>query len=295
MKVHELVIVASLVVIVQQCILRDLLLDGLLLGLLGAEGAVANPSFLISKRFRLAVKFGIQSVNPWRWSKNTPDHWRTVRLLSLMFFCCMIAGLAGPASAVPMIPRVGWFFRHTGWCSPVPRSTIPTIMIGTAPGLLNFDAFVESNLFALPNSIVGTGFQYWQDMLVYELRNEETTTQDKARDQFHDSYGQVYVNTSGSHERPLDGDWTGATRITTTTRNNIDLYHGFPTEISLPVCSKAARATNLSIPRTALMHPLPAVLLRNCPVRRISLPLGTRPIRIGAIGVSIKTTWGIYR
>lgn len=44
----------------------------------------------------------------------------------------------------------------------------------------------------------------------------------------------MYVNTPGSHERPLDGDWTGGTRIRTTTRNNFDLYYGFPTEISLP-------------------------------------------------------------
>lgn len=233
-KVHELLIVASLVAIVEQCILRDLLGDGLLLGLLGAEGALANPSFLISKRFRLAAKFGIQSFKRCRSSKDNQDHRRTLWLVSLMIFCCVIAGLAGPASAVLMIPRVNWFFRQSAQCSAVLRSTIPTIMIGTAPGLLNYDAFMESNPFAFPNNIVGTGFQYWQDMSMYEFRFTDTSTQDMARHQFHDSYGQLYLNTSGSFQRPLDGNWTGGTRITTTTRNNFDLYYGYPTDISLP-------------------------------------------------------------
>lgn len=107
--VVKLAIVASLVAIAKPCLLRDLLGQGLLLGLLGAEGALANSSFLISSRFRLALKFGIRSLHPRNASANDPDNLRTLWLVVLIFFSCVIAVLVGPSSAVLMIPRVGWF------------------------------------------------------------------------------------------------------------------------------------------------------------------------------------------
>lgn len=112
-KIHELFIVASLVAIAEQCLLRDILGDGLLLGLFGAEAAFANPSFLISTRFRLALKFSVRSI----YSKKSLDgdyhNLQMLRLVVLIICCCLIAGLAGPASAVLMIPPVWVGFSTT--------------------------------------------------------------------------------------------------------------------------------------------------------------------------------------
>lgn len=48
-KLHELLIVASIFSIAQQWILRDLMGRGTLPGLLGAESAMSAPSFIISE------------------------------------------------------------------------------------------------------------------------------------------------------------------------------------------------------------------------------------------------------
>lgn len=232
-KAHELAIVASLFAIAHQFIMRDLLRDGILLGLLGAEGSLANPSFLISRRFRLAVQYAFRRTDSPRSSKNNPGQLRTLQLVILITCCCVIAAFAGPASAVLMIPRIDWFFYSTDRFEAVPRSTIPTIMIGTSPGILDTDMFSESNVFALPDLIVGSTYRYWKDVSACELRSSRVTLAEKSLHQFHDYYGQVYVNTTGSFKRPLNGPWTGGTRTTTASRNNFDLHYGDSTYLPL--------------------------------------------------------------
>lgn len=226
-KAHELAIVASIVTIAQQCILRDLLTSGLLLGLLGAETALTSPSFLISTRFRLALRFGSRSL------LTDPARRRTLRLVALLFGCCVIAAPASLASAVLMIQRVDWFHYRTVTYSPAAQATLPTMMIGTSPGFLDGDEFSESSVFAFPDVIVGSGIRYWKDISGYELRSPRVSLAQKSLHRFHDYYGQVGVNTTGSYERPLDGVWTGGTRITTTTRNNDELYDGNWADIPL--------------------------------------------------------------
>ncbi|KAL0635159.1 hypothetical protein Q9L58_005884 [Maublancomyces gigas] len=226
-KLHELVIVASLVGIAEQCILRDLLGDGLLLGILGAEGALANPSFLVTTRFRLALKFGFGGIYPHPWRKDNQNRLRTLRLVLLIFSCCIIAGLAGPSSAVLMIPRVGWFLDGTQYYPPVGRSTLPTIMISASPDLLIGNKFTESNVFALPDPLVSSGIRYWNDVARYSLQSRSTLRlQDMSMHEFLDISGQVYVNTTGPLERSLDGNRTGCTRITTALKNNDDYHFG---------------------------------------------------------------------
>lgn len=174
-KLHELAIIASLVGIAEQYILRDLLSDGLLFGMLGAEGGLANPSFLITKRFRLALKFGFGGLYPHR--NDHQDRLRTLRLVILIILCCTIAGLAGPASAVLMIPRVGWFLDDTLYFSPVEQSTLATIMIGNAPTILDGAIFMESNVFALSDRQVSSGIRYWSEVARYDLHSSTLSLQ----------------------------------------------------------------------------------------------------------------------
>lgn len=222
-KAHELSIIASIVAIAEQYILRDLLSDGLLLGLLGSSGAIPSPSFLVSKRFWLAIKFGLQGIYS---RKSTPAGLRTLRLVVVLFVFTVIAGLAGPSSAVLMIPRVDWFdVDHTS-VTARPRSTIPTVLLGTAPVLIGNQAFVESNPFALPQYIVGCGMQYWFDISSNILRNSGLTLKQRSTHLFHDYLGLTYVNISGSLHRPLDGTWTGGTNVKAQVKPYVQLYKG---------------------------------------------------------------------
>lgn len=221
-KAHELVIVASLISIAHQWILRSLMSDGLLLGLLGAEASLVTPSFLISARFWHALGYGSKL-------ENGPDRPARIRMLQLaiFIFCgCLIASLAGPASGVLMIPRVDWFHHSTYEFQSAVLSTLPNIMIGTSPGFLNGNHFSESNVFALPDGVIGSGLRYWLDMSGRELRFPQIILEEKSQHKFHDFFGPVYVNTTGSIDRELDREWSGGTRITTSARNKYDLFIG---------------------------------------------------------------------
>lgn len=223
-KAHELSIVASIVAIAEQYILRDLLGDGLLLGLLGASDAIANPSFLISTRFMLSLKFTFRSIYSGRSTPNDRQNLRSLRLVAMLFLSCVIAGLAGPSSAVLMIPRVDWFYDRHAYFSSFSRSTIPTILLGTAPVLIDGEGFMESNPFALPESLIGSGMKYWADIAWNKLRRPETGQKEKSKHLFYDSYGLTYVNTSGSYYRPLNDTWTGGTNIYTEVKFGWELH-----------------------------------------------------------------------
>lgn len=231
-KVHELTIIASIVSITEQYILRDLLGDGLLLGLLGAGGAIINPSFLISKRFFLALKFGFRSINSSTPPLNNHDHRRTLKLLIVIFVACVIAGLAGPSSAVLMIPRLGWFLRLTDHHEPLPRSTIPTVLLGTAPGMVGPEGTMESNPFALPYYIVECGLQYWMDVSVTELRDRYLTLEQRSTHLFHDRFGLTYMQTLGSGDRSLGGGQKGGMKIRAETKfaSQLDKTQGWLVE-----------------------------------------------------------------
>lgn len=92
-------------------------------------------------------------------------------------------------------------------------------MIGTSPGFLNSDRFFESNVFALPDAVIGSGLRYWADASGNELRSTQVSLEEKSQHRFHDFFGPVYVNTTGSNDRELDEEWRGETKITTTARN----------------------------------------------------------------------------
>lgn len=119
-----------------------------------------------------------------------------------------------------MIPRIDWFFHSTARYEAVSKSTLPTVMIGTLPGILLYEGYLARNFFALPDLLVGSGFRYGRDVSGYELKSTSIILTGKSVHQFHDYYGKAYMNTTGSFQRPLDGAWTGATRITTTTQNS---------------------------------------------------------------------------
>lgn len=226
-KVHELVIVASLVAIAHQLTLRSLMSSGLLLGLLGVEGSLATPSFLVSAQFWHALGFGFRSIYSPSKLGNGPDRPVRIRMLGLAFFyflSCMIASLAGPASGVLMIPRVDWFHYGTYKFQPEVLSTLPNIMIGTSPGFLDGDSFSESNVFALTDQIIGSGLRYWMDTSGYELRSPKVPLEEQSQHRFHDIFGPVYVNTTGWDNRTLDAEWCGETKITTSARNIDDLF-----------------------------------------------------------------------
>lgn len=238
-KAHELLIVASLVAIAHQWILGNLMSGGLLLGLLGADGALATPSFLISTRFRLALGYGFRGIytsHGEKRLKNDPDRLARLRMFRLaifIFWGCLTASLAGPASGVLMIPRVDWFYHSKYEYPPAELSTLPNIMIGTSPGFVNGNHFSESNVFALPDQLIGSGLRYWKDVSGRELRYSRLTLEEKSQHRFHDLLGPVYVNTTGSYNRELDTEWSGGTRIMTSARNIYYLSTGDTSNVPL--------------------------------------------------------------
>lgn len=241
-KIHELSSVAIVVAIAEQYVLRDLLGDGFLLGLVGTAGEVANPSFLVSKRFTLAVKFGLRSIYPGTSTPTSPTTRYTVqtlRLVVLLLFCSVIAGLAGPSSAVLMIPRVDWFRSERTYYTFYPQSTIPTILLGTAPVIVNDEAFMESNPFALSEAIIGSGMKYWANATWSKLRNPELGIQERSMHFFYDSMGNTYMNVSGSCHRPLDSVWIGRTMI------NVEGKFGWDTQQG--ISSNSTHKDNLSV------------------------------------------------
>lgn len=127
-KGHELAIVASLVFIAKQWI-HDSLLDlnkGVILGLVGAELSLSAPSFVISKEFLTAIRYGLSGGFWWdsRKSEATARKREMALLGGFLFIACIVASLAGPASGVLMIPRVQWFFDQELILS-VPDDTDP--------------------------------------------------------------------------------------------------------------------------------------------------------------------------
>lgn len=223
-KAHELVIVASMVAITQQWILGDLMRDGTLFGLLGAETSLGQPTFIISKEYRTAIGYGISGM--FGSGKLMPGE-RTSRrrvflLVGFLGVGCVIASLAGPASGVLMIPRVDWFFNKEIFGIKPDIIDKWTWGRGEWPYLL----VDKSMLFFVPGN---PGMKYFYDlgrdqkMFISEENSVgwgggETEIIHRFDDSF---FGDVYMETSTTWGRKLDGVWTGGTNIRTPLRFNI--------------------------------------------------------------------------
>lgn len=197
-KAHELLIVGSFVKIARQIIIGNLFDGGVVLGLLGAEYAVSRPSFLLTGEFTQSLGFGLQSI--FRIDSH-PIHRRVLWLAIFMLWSCVLASLAGPASGVLMIPRVGW--NLAGERRYTLPDTIPNIML---PNQGLFD------VFGLGGS--GSALGYWQYFLENSSWNMSRAGVDEMHHKFGDAGAVMYVNTTGSYGRLIDGAWNDETKIT---------------------------------------------------------------------------------
>ncbi|KKK20324.1 hypothetical protein P175DRAFT_0440547 [Aspergillus ochraceoroseus IBT 24754] len=95
-KAHEIMIVASLSLVVLQFVRHELLFgDGLPLGFIGSGITFNNFEFFFKKEFRGAMKYISLPGNKLR----------KVAFVSLIMIAGFVAALAGPASAVLLVPK----------------------------------------------------------------------------------------------------------------------------------------------------------------------------------------------
>lgn len=203
-KVHELLIVASLANIAHQLLIGNLLNDGIVLGLLGAESALADPSFIASVEYRHALWIGFRSAFGPRKQDLPPAHRKMFGLALFILWASVLSSLAGPASAVLMIPRVDWnYFDKKAYSPPVSDNMFPNIMISTSDNELDLWAgYMEYFL----------GLEYWDYYFENSAWNE--TNLDDLNHDFGDVGSTVYINTTGSYNRELNDKWDGGTVIT---------------------------------------------------------------------------------
>lgn len=206
-KLHEILIVASLANIARQLIVRHLLTDGIVLGLLGAEAAFTAPSFIVSAEYLHALRFGFGGLFTPR--HVSPDSLRIQRkvfgLALFIFWACVLSSLAGPSSAVLMIPRVGWScFAQLTYTPNLINNIIPSIMISSIdePAV---------NLWALPSSNF-LGLEYWDSYFRNSAWN--STDNEHFEHAFQDHGSKIFMNVTGSYSRQLSGTWDGGTEIT---------------------------------------------------------------------------------
>lgn len=199
-KLHELLIIASLGNIAHSLVVGQLMSDGIVLGLLGAETAFAAPSFVVSADYLRALRVG------WRGVLARDMAQRRVFWLSLfLFWACVISSLAGPSSAVLLIPRIGWSLFSTRRYTPdTAGNIVPHIMISAA------DTSTD-NLWAMSPSAF-QGLEYWD--LFFRNSAWNSTHNEHFEHEFPDDGSKIYMNVTGSYDRLLDGTWDGGTVIT---------------------------------------------------------------------------------
>lgn len=203
-KVHELLIVASLANIAHQLLIGSLLKDGIILGLLGAESALADPSFLVSAEYQHALRIGFRGAFGFGKSRNPGIDRKVFGLALFILWASVLSCLAGPASAVLMIPRVDWnYFDKRTYSPPLSENMFPNVMIST------WDS--EWDLWdGHPDLFLG--LEYWD----YYFRNSawnETNLDDLNHD-FGDVGSTAYINTTGLYGRQLRDKWDGGTAVT---------------------------------------------------------------------------------
>lgn len=231
-KLHELIIVASLIAIARQWI-HTMLIDrtkGTVLSLVGAEGSLAQPSFLISKEYYSALSYGLDgavSPPPERTPREATRRREMLLLTVFLSLGCIISALAGPASGVLMIPRMDWFFEKK---LTLPTSSdypggnhYPNLMIppGYANGVYNMlksgDPFTGEGYEQVGRLLESWKFYCKRRLLFLTVKKRDTMHM------YEDRWGQVRVNTSTTWNRTLgSGGWMGSgTTIRTTMRNSI--------------------------------------------------------------------------
>ncbi|EXF81581.1 hypothetical protein CFIO01_03785 [Colletotrichum fioriniae PJ7] len=94
-KIHELLIIASLSSIVLAMFRRSLILDGVRLGFLTGGYRVGDLTYLGTSAF-------------WRQGLNTRKPWEFL-LAGFVVFATLISTIIGPASAVLLVPTLGWY------------------------------------------------------------------------------------------------------------------------------------------------------------------------------------------
>ncbi|KAL0941525.1 uncharacterized protein CTRU02_204288 [Colletotrichum truncatum] len=110
-KIHELLIVASLSSIAIAMFRRQLVGDGLRLGLLTGGYRVGDIGYLMSSPFRCQ---GLNGTMPW-----------DIFLVVYIVFATLLSTVVGPASAVLIVPTSGWFsLKHPKAFSDLPMPLI---------------------------------------------------------------------------------------------------------------------------------------------------------------------------
>lgn len=251
-KIHDYTLVASIFRICQQWVHGHLTGDGILLGLLGAEEAVSRPSFVVSRGYKSAVMYGFSGLfssgkrKP-QGSKPKTEHdeksKRNMRFLAiLLFFGCIVSSLVGPASAILMIPHIHWYLDeiidfnhpekysesktfnlaplvdHPSWLS---GREYPDILIGTGFDVGRNQSY-ETNPFIAYPELIMPGLQYW-NIFATSWRTVLGQAAEHHRVRLlRDFAGDVYINTTTTFDRELDGNWTGpGTNIRTAMRYDI--------------------------------------------------------------------------
>lgn len=210
-KLHELVIVASLFVIARQWVQGSLmnLNSGIVLGLLGSESSLGQPSFVISKEYLAAVSCGFSG------------NLRMCILAIFLFMACILSSLAGPASGVLMIPRVGWYFEKELSFPNTPDVDFPNIIIDSRLGNGTYEDFSEYTPFAPgDNKALEGGLDYWAGSY-YNMLGFGGTYDSETTHTLGDSLGPMYINTSTTWDRRLDGDWNGGTTVRAVMRQSV--------------------------------------------------------------------------
>lgn len=216
-KVHELAIVASIFSIAKEWIQRCLidLNQGILLGLVGAEGSLAQLSFLISKEFLAAVRYGLSRGMLWH---KAPSHEcdrkrRMFVLVVFIFTGCMISSLAGPASGVLMIPRVDWYVRIVFDITNPGPLHYPNLLVDVQDGYGEYGSGSAVDPFGpFGFTTASPTLDYWVSYPenrgdIYRIRAPDV------QHTYNDGLGELTINTSTTWGRQLRGNWTHGTTI----------------------------------------------------------------------------------
>lgn len=231
-KLHELIIVASLIAIARQWIHTTMIdpTKGTVLSLVGAEGSLAQPSFLLSKEYYSAIMYGLHGALSPPQYRNSQEARRRREMLFLAVFLslgCVVSSLAGPASGVLMIPRMDWFYeKQLTLDSSIdnPGGThYPNILIppGYANGVYEWgktgDPFTSEGFGQVERMLESWRFYCMRRMMFLAVKRREM------QHRYEDQWGQVTLNTSTTWNRTLGSTmWAGnGTTIRTTMRNSI--------------------------------------------------------------------------
>lgn len=249
-KSHEIFITASLIIIARQLLLENLVLDGIVLGLLGAESALVQPSFIISGEYRQALAFGLQIIfgKGEIDRRDRPVRWRVFGLSLFFLLACGLSSLAGPASGVLMIPRVDWKIADEKSYTPAPYNTFPNIFIGTdqerEDGVPNV---FESTTFFTP------GLNYWEYYLENFDWDTEIVEDDDLYHKFGDAGAVAYINTTGRYNRDLSVEWSGGTHITCRMQDGSpDIRENTLKQVNMTEIRKGWRSTKITMNVVAL-------------------------------------------